>query len=625
MSTTPKFPPGWKMFPIKPNSKEPIFYGWAKEATDDLAQIESWHIQYPGCNWAVAAGPSGLAILDVDPPLGEESLFQLELELGLLPATRENRSARGGRHLIFRGEIAPTASKLGPKLDTRGGNSYILIPPSTFEGKPYVVLQDLPLAQIPEAYVSAAGTSREHVSASDSVVLDTGNAKARAEALITSYIAQGHVAREGQGGDATTFAVAAEVINLGLSPEAALEAMLPWNDASLPPWNIDELRVKIDNANQYSQNEVGAWYVPPVSDRIPAEALDKLIAENAAASVAPEREERSRFKWLSEDELKNLPPAQWLIKDKLMRDSLGMIYGPSGHYKSFLSLDLAAQVAQKGELAFYVASEGIRRMGHKDYPAWKLANGEERNIPIRMMKDMPIMSDDFDVGAFIRSIDAVARKEQRHVGIVILDTLNRAMVGLEENSASDMGKVVKVMEAIQKAFETTVIVVHHTPKSGEEPRGSNALYAAFDTVIKIISKHDTKLAQMFITKQRDEELPGHPFSFQGRRFGPGLAFLSLTDKDAAVLRDETDTYAPLKVSAALVALKAWKPVTVSTQVLVSHMVPQLENESPEDRNNSVARGLSAFKAALKSRPAGYAGYHDDAVGKAVKWSLPAPE
>lgn len=626
MSTTPKFPPGWKVFPVKAGAKEPAIFGWESEATDDVSQIEAWSIQFPGCNWGLACGPSNLAVIDVDGETGEQSLFDLELKHGPFPPTREHTTPRGGRHLIYSGTIRPTVSVIGKKLDTRGTGSLIIIPPSTFEGKPYAVSQDIPIVPVPAFAMAEAGPTSERVSAPASVALDTVHAKARARSLVERYVAERHVAIDGQGGDALTYAVAAEVISLGLSPEAALEVLLPWNDACLPPWNLDELGVKIENASRYAQNEAGAWYVPPVSERIPQDALDKLIAENAASSLPPEEDaeqgEHGRFDWMGEDRFKNLKPPQWLIKDKLVRESIGMIYGPSGHYKSFLAMDLAAQVAQTGELAFYVASEGVHRMARQDFPAWKLANGEERMIPFKLVEDMPIMAEDYDIEAFMKSIDAVARRETRHVGIVILDTLNNAMLGLEENSAMDAGKLIHAMKKIRKAFKTTVIVVHHTRQDGAEPRGSTALYAAFDTVLKVISKPETKLAQMFVTKQKIAEAPQHPFNFQGRRVGPGLAFQPVTDKEAAALRDEMDLFAPAKVSAALVQLKAWKPVTVSSQVLAGHLIPQLENENPEDRANSVARGVLGLRSALKRGNLG--GYHEG-EGRGIKWSLPAPE
>src|SRR5258708_19120058 len=45
------------------------------------------------------------------------SLFAFECEHGFLPDTREHRSARGGRHLIFVGTVVNSVGKLGPKLD----------------------------------------------------------------------------------------------------------------------------------------------------------------------------------------------------------------------------------------------------------------------------------------------------------------------------------------------------------------------------------------------------------------------------------------------------------------------------------------------------------------------------
>lgn len=618
----PKVPKNWKIFPCKPNSKEPAIYGWAQEATDDPAQIEAWSVQFPNCNWGVAAGPSSLSIIDIDPPEGEESLFQFELFNGFLPRTREHVSPSGGRHLFFTGNISPTASKLGRNIDTRGANSYVLIPPSTFEGKQYEVLVETDIAPLPTFVRDAAGMARDHVLASDGLVLDTPIAEGRARRLLSDYIASGDVAIEGQGGDARTFAVAAEVLNMGLTPEKALEIMLPWNEASQPPWDVEELRVKIENASRYSQNEAGAWYVPPVSERLPSEALDKLIAEASEAKPAvTETEERGRFAWMGEEEFKNIPPPQWLIKDLLVRDSIGMIYGPSGHYKSFLALGLGAQVAQTGELAFYVAAEGISRMATADYPAWKLANGEGRVLPFKLVEDMPLMAENFDIDAFMRSIDAIARQEQKHVGVIFLDTLNNAMLGLEENSATDAARLIEGMKRIKRAFKTTVITIHHTPKDGSEPRGSTALYAAFDTVIKVVSKPQTKLAQMFVTKQKTAELPRYPFSFAGKRVGPGLAFQPISEKDAKLMSEEADTFSARKVSAALVSLKAFKPVTVSSHILLSHLIPELENESPEDRNTSLNRASAGFKAAIKS---GRLSSYYEGEGRGLKWSLPAP-
>lgn len=624
MSTqTPTFPPGWKVFPLIAGTKEPIFKAWPAAATDDPVQIAAWAAQYPNCNWALATGASGLAVVDIDGAAGEVSLLDFELDNGPLPPTLEQRSARGGRHKIYAGTIKPTVAKLGPKIDTRGGNSYIVIAPSTFEGGSYEFTNSLAPAPLPEFVSLAAGASLERVSASDALVLDTSIARGRAKKLLEDYRKSGHIAVEGQGGDALTFAVAAEVINFGLSPEVALEVMEDWNAECQPPWDIDELRVKIENASQYAQNDAGAWYVPPVNERIPSQALDKLRAESMDQPDDPKPSpgERNRFAWMGEDEFKDIPPPQWLVKDLLVRDSIGMLYGPSGHYKSFLALNLAAQVAQRGELAFYVAAEGISRMATCDYPAWKLAYGQDAPLPFYMVEDMPLTGEPSDVDAFMRSIDGIARREQKHVGLVILDTLNNAMLGLEENSAKDAGMMIQELKRIKRAFKTTVMVVHHTPADGSNPRGSTALYAAFDSVIKVVSKTESKLAQMFVTKQKTSQLPGHPFSFAGRRMGPGLAFTPITAKEAGLMTSTLDIYSPKKIAAALVGLKAFKPVWVSSEVLLRHIVPQLENESPEERNTSLTRASAGLRGAIKGGKLD--GYYEG-IGRGIKWSLPTP-
>lgn len=616
---TPTFPPGWRVFPCHAGMKEPIHAGWPLLATDDPAQIATWAEEYPGCNWAVAAGPSGLAIVDIDGAIGEDSLAAFELETEFLPATREHRSARGGRHLIYRGDCAPSVAKLGPHLDTRGRNSYIVIPPSTFEGGSYELVADRPLTDLPECIREAAGRRREAVQAAEGITLDNPIALARGRRLLKDYVASGHVAVEGSGGDALTYAVCAEVISLGLTPDAAFDLIdTVWNVACDPPWDPEELRVKIENASAYAQNEPGAWAVLPVRDRIPSDALDKLIAESAPVT---RQGERARFAWMDEAEFSTMPPPEWLIPDMLTTKSIAMIYGPSGSYKSFLALNIAAQVAQHGQAAFYVAAEGITRMARMDYPAWKLAYAEERKLPFYMVEDMPLASQPGDLDAFADSIKTRAGGQK--VGIIFLDTLNNAMIGLEENSATDAATMLAACKALKRTFGCTVVVVHHTPADGTTPRGSSALFAGFDTVLKVVAKPEIKLAQIWVSKQKTAEAREYPWSFEGHKVGPGLAFTPIEPKVAAAMHDDANIFGPKSISRSLAKLKAFGPdKAVSSQVLLMQLVPQLENETTEQRNTSLSRASRQLTAAVKDGKldAFYEGFN-----RTVRWFVPAPK
>lgn len=614
------FPAGWRVHPCHPNSKKPILDAWPSLATDDPVQIAAWQVEYPGCNWALACGPSNVAVLDIDGETGEATLEGLQFEFGFLPATRAHTTPRGGRHLIFSGDIANSVGKLGPKLDTRGRNGYIVIPPSTFEDKPYAIAEDNPIAVLPDWVGAALARAREHVAAAENVSLDNGFAVSRATSLLRGYVASGHVAVEGRGGDERTYSVAAEVLNLGLTEDTAFDLIdRIWNVACVPPWSPEELRVKIANAAQYSQNDAGAWAVPPVSERIEREALDKLIADNAA-QPAQAQGERDRFAWMDEDEFTRMEPPVWLLPDIFTTQSIAMLYGPSGHYKSFIGLNLAASVAQQGKLAFYVAAEGLNRMARYDYPAWKLAYGEERRLPFYMVEDMPLVTDSGDdYNAFADSITKITQREGKEVGVIFLDTLNNAMLGLEENSATDAAKMIAACKALKRTFKCTVVVVHHTPADGKDPRGSTAFYAGFDTVLKVIADKKVKLATMFVKKQKTAEEREAPFYWEGKKIGTGLAFTPIEGKQAKLMSEDADIYSPKSISRTLVGLKAFDPDSVSTHVLAQALTPQLQNETIDQRNDSIARVQKGLTAAAKGDK--LSGYFTG-VGQGMKWSLP---
>jgi len=66
--------------------------------------------------------------------------------------------------------------------------------------------------------------------------------------------------------------------------------------------------------------------------------------------------------------------------------------------------------------------------------------------------------------------------------LVLLDTLARCAVGLDENSAQDMGRAIAGFDAIRRALSCCVLVLHHTTKNGSTERGSSALRGALDTM-----------------------------------------------------------------------------------------------------------------------------------------------
>lgn len=123
---------GWCVFPLKPQSKLPLTQHGVLEASNDLAQIQAWRDRWPACGWGLAAGMSGLLVIDLDGEAGIMAWRELQTALGA-PPTLTSRTGSGGYHLIYTdrtGRGRNTAGLLAPHVDTRGRGGYIVAPPS---------------------------------------------------------------------------------------------------------------------------------------------------------------------------------------------------------------------------------------------------------------------------------------------------------------------------------------------------------------------------------------------------------------------------------------------------------------------------------------------------------------
>lgn len=147
---------GWPVFPCN-MEKKPLTPHGHKDATCDEGVIRDWWAKWPTAIIGCPAGEKiGLWVLDVDFPDGPGTLASLEAENGPLPATKEQRTGSGGRHLFFtysaeRPVRNDAGNKLGPNLDVRGEGGYVILPPSGHKtGGTYEwVSGDLPAAEAP--------------------------------------------------------------------------------------------------------------------------------------------------------------------------------------------------------------------------------------------------------------------------------------------------------------------------------------------------------------------------------------------------------------------------------------------------------------------------------------------
>ena len=159
----------------------------------------------------------------------------------------------------------------------------------------------------------------------------------------------------------------------------------------------------------------------------------------------------------------------YLIKNWIAPGTLAVLYGPPNVGKSFLALNLAHAIATglpwAGErttksICIYAALEGAQSFARRihaigDGSIWVIS------LPMTFASRNSI-----DTMALIH---AVGTLQPRHgpPGLIVIDTLARAMVGADENSGLDMGILIHQMDQIRKVTGAAVLLVHHSGKNRE--------------------------------------------------------------------------------------------------------------------------------------------------------------
>jgi hypothetical protein len=253
----------------------------------------------------------------------------------------------------------------------------------------------------------------------------------------------------------------------------------------------------------------------------------------------------NRFQWVTfEADSKPILNGNWLVKSMLPAEGMGVIYGRPGSGKTFTALDLALHVAlgrpwrgqktaQKG--VSYITPEAGRQ-GVNRVIGWCRHHAIAWPKAFRLSPvHVDLRSSEADAAALVDDIKA----NQPDCGLIIIDTLNRAMAGGNENDVEDMGKFVAICEAIAKAVDALVLVVHHSGKDESKgSRGHSSLLGALNFEGEVRKEKDETVGTLTVTKLRDGQ-DGTEYAFRLERVVLG------TDEDG----DEVSTAASAEADA----------------------------------------------------------------------------
>jgi hypothetical protein len=238
------------------------------------------------------------------------------------------------------------------------------------------------------------------------------------------------------------------------------------------------------------QERQAAWQAEV--DRLGAEYRELLPPGDIRATVskvvgpeAPRNGKQSgkpepkvlRFPLLTFAELCALPPPEWQVEEFCLEQSLVQVYGETNHGKSLVVWDLACAMCHGFETWFgrrilkpgpvvWINADGGRGLTLRAN-AWAEAHSAQMKYPLLTLMGSVLLNKADQMTAFRLQLLEMEEKP----AMVVFDTQSRCMPGGDENDQGVMTAVTEGLHRIKNEVGCSVILIHHTDKSGQWERG----------------------------------------------------------------------------------------------------------------------------------------------------------
>ena len=523
---------GLHIFPVKADTKGRDAAGESSHlltnghngASCDPDVVRRWWAQWPDANIGLSLAASGLVALDPD-LYKPECAWDAFIADKDVPETWRQRSASGGRHYIY--TAPPDASfpgQLCPGVEVKH-KGYIMLAPSTFEGRPYEWENDLPPAPVPSWVPRRATTAPVQAAAYDDIPgADIGflrwalswfdpDADGR-DKWIERLMAVHHESRGSKAG----LALAEEWSRQGEKYRPG-EVERNWRKFTVGRGATLDLLMR--------DLPLAAVFAGP-PDYTPTGM--SLTPVPASAPPAP-GQMRGAFTFTLVGDLKARPP-EFVIDGMIETETLGVIFADPGSGKSFLAADMAMSVAT-GETfhgrttmqgpVFFIAGEGHSGLARR-FEAWARHRGLSRQgVPLLKSDRAAQFLDAASARAVSQSVDALAAGHGTP-RMIIIDTLARNYGPGDENSTQDMTAFVAAMDDLKARYSGCCVVVVHHSGHGDKARGrgSMALKGAADFEYRL--EKDGETISVANLKMKDApQPPDMAFRLQGVPLDDGAA------------------------------------------------------------------------------------------------------
>jgi len=463
---------GFPVFPLRENEKEPAIDNWDDVATRDAETIRRlWTdpVLRTEHNYNIGVKCNDFVVIDIDVKHGKtgyDDYAQLQGHYDTLVV----QTPTGGFHCYFHGPDSSNAS-LTNSIDVRSHNGYVVAPGSVINGVPYKVINDREMVFVPSSIKNMlqAPMLRSQVEAN----VERDN-PASVEAG-RKFLESAPPAIQGQRGDETTFITAARLVReMALSVPAAFMLMRDhWNNKCVPPWPLEDLWAKIQNAAQYGTAELG---------RLSPEVLFEGIVIPEPPTVL----EQTGVGWGNAISPTRIQPRPWLVERMLMKRAISLLLASGSSGKSSLSLALAAHLAigkdfagfrvlQKCKTIVYNGEDDLEEQSRRllatctayglDFNEVKsnimLLSREEMQMDLVVQEGRRVARNEVLVQTLIKTAEA------NDVGLLVLDPLVK-IHKCDEGDNVQMDFVMETLSHIAAKANVSVLALHHTSKSSSK-------------------------------------------------------------------------------------------------------------------------------------------------------------
>jgi len=237
----------------------------------------------------------------------------------------------------------------------------------------------------------------------------------------------------------------------------------------------------------------------------------------------------------------DLPARPWLVENLLMDGQVTMLTGRGGDGKSLLALQLAVMVAARADFGWWQARERrnvliLNAEDNLDEQRRRLAGAcEVMDVDPRLLEgrlftmerdSLVLVHRDPEDGKVKPSPlyeRLAALIEEHRIGLVIIDPLVEAHVGMDENSNADMKELVIMLRHLARARTLPLLVVHHSRKGAsggdqDGARGGSALVNACRVVVTLdrMGEDEHKSINPPMPKERYVRVTGAKANYAGR-------------------------------------------------------------------------------------------------------------